>query len=250
MEKPPILFTLLGEPLRWRIVRALVRSDWLIQELAGQLKQPLNLVSYHLRRLREAGLITERRSSLDGRATYCSLDVTRLADLYRAAGQALDPALLLKPNRPQTRQLRVLFLCTHNAARSQMAEGLLRDAIGGRWLVASAGSQPSGVHPLAIKTLAQRGIDIRHQTSKDPAALDVREYDVVISLCDRVRAERIRFPNRPQRAHWSLPDPLGAPRRMQAKVFRQTADDLAQRIQWFLERERSLVSSPPQKEIA
>ncbi len=237
MNKAPLLFSILGEPVRWQIVQALLESDWLIQEIGRQVKQPLNLLSYHLDKLRAAGLITERRSSLDGRATYCSLDVSRLTELYADAGRELRlPAG--RPVADADRGLRVLFLCTHNAARSQMAEGLLREAVQGRWRVASAGSQPGGVHPLAVETLARRGIDIGQQTSKDPAALEIREFDVVISLCDRVRAERIRFPNRPRRAHWSLPDPLAAPRRTQPRAFRETADRLTQRIQWFLNRER------------
>ncbi len=228
---------LLGEPIRWRLIQALAESDRLIQELARQVGQPLNLVSYHLRQLREAGLITERRSSLDARATYCSLDLDRLADLYRSAGRALHPTLVTQfdGTRP-VHPLRVLFLCTHNAARSQMAEGLLREAVAGRWFVASAGSQPGGVHPLAVSTLADRGVDIRAQMSKDPDQLVVREYDLVISLCDRVRAERIVFPNRPRRAHWSLPDPLASPKRAQPRVFRETADGLARRIGWLLRR--------------
>ena len=241
MTKPPKLFTLLGEPVRWQIVQVLAEGDLMIQEIARRLDQPLNLLSYHLRSLRAAGLIAERRSSLDGRATYCSLNVSRLTELTAAAGQALLPVAILRDGS-RAKALRVLFLCTHNAARSQMAEGLLRDAVQGRWLVASAGSHPSGVHPLAIDTLARRGIDIRGQSSKDPSALEHREYDIVISLCDRVRAEHITFPNRPRRIHWSLPDPLAAAPRAQGQAFRQTADRLAQRIEWFLARERALPS--------
>jgi len=241
MKKPPVLFPLLAEPVRWHMVLALAESDWLIQELARRVRQPLNLVSYHLRLLREAGVIHERRSSLDGRATYCSLDLDRLSALYRAAGQALHPAphpaLTALPAASATRPtLRVLFLCTHNAARSQMAEGLFRAAVRGRWLVASAGSHPSGVHPFAVKTMAERGVDIAGQTSKDLESLSVRDYDIVISLCDRVRAEPLTLANRPRRAHWSLPDPLGESRRTQPRAFRETADGLARRICWFLER--------------
>lgn len=230
---PPPLFTLLGEPVRWRIIQTLALSDWTIRELAQQVKQPLNLLSYHLRLLREAHLIDQHRSRQDSRATYCSLNVARLAELYERAGVALHPSL-----RRRTVQVRqpfsVLFLCTHNAARSQMAEGLLREAVQGRWRVESAGSRPSGVHPLAIATLADRGIDIRHQTSKDLTVLSSVNFDVVISLCDFVRAEAFPFANRPWRMHWSLPDPLETPKRSQKRAFRETADRLAQRIGWFL----------------
>ncbi len=232
------------------MVHSLLRSDLQIQELAQHVWKPLNLVSYHLRLLREAGVVLVRRSSLDRRATYCALDLDRVRALYGAAGQALHPSLIA-PAVAEARPLRVLFLCTHNAARSQMAEGLLRMAVDERWLIASAGSEPSGVHPLAVSTLASRGVDIRAQRSKAPSELPMRTFDLVITLCDRVRAEQIRFPHHPQRAHWSLPDPLASPRRAQARVFAETADQLSRRIGWLVQRvgqpvER--VSPSPHKE--
>jgi protein-tyrosine-phosphatase len=240
MQSPPLLFSLLSEPVRWQLVTALGLGDWMIQELATRLCQPINLVSYHVAKLKAAGLVRERRSSLDGRARYCSLNLRRLEDLYASAGQAL-PGRGLAPlqRRLQARMetgqsLCVLFLCTHNAARSQMAEALLRDAVRGRWVVQSAGSQPAGVHPLAVTTLAQRQIDIHQHTSKTVTALGPGMFDLVITLCDRVRAEPIRLTGRPLRQHWSLPDPLARPRRAQPKAFSQTADTLAERIGWLL----------------
>lgn len=248
MNKIPLLFTLLGEPVRWRVVKALADSDLTIRELARRVGQPLNLMSYHLGLLRDAGLVATRRSSLDGRATYCSLEVGRLTALYAAAGQALHPALG-RPGIEADRPLRVLFLCTHNAARSQMAEGLLR-ALAPGWAVASAGSAPSGVHELAVTTLARRGIDIGRQTSKDVTALGGREFDVVISLCDRVRGERVRLSGRPRRAHWSLPDPLDEPRRAQPKAFRETAAALDKRLRWFLTQHDALIRLSHTQEVS
>ncbi len=240
MSAPPLVFSLLSEPVRWQLVTALGQGDWMIQELATQLRQPLNLVSYHVSKLKAAGLVRERRSSLDGRARYCSLDLRRLEDLYADAGRALPGRghgqlqRRLQRRMETGRPLRVLFLCTHNAARSQMAEALLRDAVGGRWVVQSAGSQPAGVHPLAVKTLARRQIDIHQHTSKTVAALGPGAFDLVITLCDRVRAEPIRLTGRPLRQHWSLPDPLARPRRAQPEAFAQTADALAERIDWLV----------------
>lgn len=231
---PPSLFVLLAEPIRWSLVQALTGSDLQVHELARAVHKPLNLVSYHLRLLREAGVVQMRRSSLDGRATYCTVDQDRLRQLYVAAGRALCPPLgVASPTG--AKPLRVLFLCTHNAARSQMAEGLLRAAVDRRWRVASAGSEPSTVHRLAISTLADRGIDISAQRSKDPSQLRIQAYDLVITLCDRVRAERIRFSNHPRRAHWSLPDPLTSPHQSQPRAFRETADQLGRRIGWLLQ---------------
>lgn len=233
---PPPLFSLLSEPIRWQLVAALGQGDWLVQELAIKVRQPLNLLSYHLGKLKAAGVVRERRSSLDRRARYCSLDVGRLQDLYAQARRALPgPGLRQETAGPGQRQpMRVLFLCTHNAARSQMAEALLREAVRGRWTVVSAGSQPTGVHPLAVATLAERQIDISQHTSKTVADLGPRAFDLVITLCDRVRAEPIRLGGRPLRQHWSLPDPLARPRPSQPKAFAETADTLTQRIRWLL----------------
>lgn len=236
MQLPPLLFSLLSEPVRWQLVTALGQGDWLLHELATRLRLPANLVSYHVSKLKAAELVRERRSSLDGRARYFSLDLRRLDDLYTGAEHALPGRGLvqLQRRRDAGRSLRVLFLCTHNAARSQLAEALLRDAVRGRWVVQSAGSHPAGVHPLAVATLAQRQIDIHQQTSKTVAALGPGAFDLVITLCDRVRAEPIRLTGRPLRQHWSLPDPLAKPRRAQPKAFAQTADALTERIGWLL----------------
>ncbi|MEZ5333574.1 MAG: arsenate reductase ArsC [Thermoanaerobaculia bacterium] len=102
---------------------------------------------------------------------------------------------------------RVLVLCTGNAARSQMAEGLLRHLAGGRVEVASAGTRPSTVHPLAVRAMAERGIDISGQRSKPVAEMAGREFDWVITVCDHAAESCPVFPGASRRLHWSLPDP-------------------------------------------
>jgi thioredoxin type arsenate reductase len=106
-----------------------------------------------------------------------------------------------------THRLRILFLCTHNAARSQMAEGLLRQYAGDRFEVASAGTEPGSVHPLAVRVMADVGVDISQARSKPVDELLGQHFDYVITLCDQANETCPVFPGSPERIHWSFPDP-------------------------------------------
>ena len=102
---------------------------------------------------------------------------------------------------------RVLILCTGNSARSQMAEGLLRDLAGDRFAVFSAGSKPSKVNPLAITAMDERGIDIRSHHSKHLNEFLQQPFDYVITVCDNAAEACPIFPGKAERIHWSFPDP-------------------------------------------
>lgn len=103
--------------------------------------------------------------------------------------------------------IRVIFVCTGNSARSQMAEALLRHDGGGRFEVVSAGVNPRGVHPLAIAVLADIGIDISEAKSKPVGMFLGQRFDYVITLCDRARATCPVFPGGSETLHWGLDDP-------------------------------------------
>ncbi len=105
------------------------------------------------------------------------------------------------------RRLRVLFLCTHNSARSQMAEGLLRHVAGEEIEVTSAGTEPGRVHPLAIRAMRDVGIDISGARSKSIDEFLSQHFDYVITVCDRANETCPIFPGDPVRIHWSFPDP-------------------------------------------
>jgi len=128
---------------------------------------------------------------------------------------------------------RVLFLCTHNSARSQMAEGLLRTIGGDRFEVHSAGTEATRVRPLAIKAMAELGIDISDQTSKTLDRYVEERFDYVITVCDDANESCPIFPNAAHRVHWSLPDPSKATgtEDQQVAVYRAVRDDLRARIQ-------------------
>src|SRR3954451_19471118 len=99
-EAVPVFARLAGHPLRWRLLTELARSDLRVRELVALVDQPQNLVSYHLRLLRDGGLVTGRRSSFDGRDSYYHLDLDRCAQALAGTGAALHPALRLESTTP------------------------------------------------------------------------------------------------------------------------------------------------------
>src|SRR3954454_8306706 len=136
---PPPFLRLAGHPLRWRLLSELASSDRRVGELCELAGQPQSLVSYHLRQLRDSGVVTARRSLADGRDTYYVLDLPRCGELLSGAGASLHPGLAaaVAPRRDVPRA-RMLFLCTGNSARSQIAEALAEHLSGGAVRAVSA----------------------------------------------------------------------------------------------------------------
>ena len=128
--------------------------------------------------------------------------------------------------------IRVLFLCTGNSARSQMAEALLRGLGNGDFEVSSAGTDPKALHPLALRAMAEIGVDIAGQRSKDLQEYRDREFDYIITVCDRARDNCPTFPGDNERIHWSYEDPAAAEGDEEARlaVFRRVRNELRQRI--------------------
>ncbi len=242
-SEPPRFVYLVGHPVRWRVLRELVRSDRAVRELTDLVGEPQNLVSYHLRRLRDGGLVRPRRSSADRRDVYYAVDLAACQAELQAAGAALHPALRLVPLAPddRTRPLArprpsVLFLCTGNSARSQMAAALLAHLSDGAIDAASAGSHPKPLHPYAVRVMRRRGIDISGNRTTHVDDLVARRFTMVITLCDKVREVCPDFPSHPQRAHWSIADPAaaGATNRASYPAFERTATELETRIRFLI----------------
>jgi protein-tyrosine-phosphatase/DNA-binding transcriptional ArsR family regulator len=235
----PEVLRLMGDQRRWRLLQELAKSDLRVGELVERLGKPQNLVSYHLAELRKSGLVSSRRSSADGRDSYYRFEVGRCAELLHAAGVALTPALRLRSdrNRPLPsvhRQPSVLFLCTGNSARSQMAEALLEHLSSGTVRARSAGSHPKPLHPNAIRVMAARGIDISGHKTKHLDRFARSRFDRVITLCDKVREICPEFPRSPVATHWSMADPAAVGGDASYPAFVHIADELETRIELLL----------------
>jgi ArsR family transcriptional regulator, arsenate/arsenite/antimonite-responsive transcriptional repressor / arsenate reductase (thioredoxin) len=235
---PSRFLQLVADPQRWRLLGELARSDRRVGELSELVDKPQNLVSYHLGALRAAGLIMARRSAADRRDTYYRVDVARCGDLFADAGFALHPGLRigLLPAAPTTTgqggTARVLFLCTGNSARSQIAEALLEHRSSHKIAARSAGSHPKSLHPNAVRVMAERGIDISGRPTKHFNRFAHSRFDRVITLCDKVKEICPEFPGQPTTAHWSMADPATDADSDDASypAFVRTADEIEIRV--------------------
>lgn len=129
---------------------------------------------------------------------------------------------------------RVLFLCTGNSARSQMAEGLLRHLAGDRFGVFSAGTRPASLNPNAVKVMSEIGIDIAGSRSKSVDEFAGQQFDYVFTVCDNAKESCPIFPGAGKRLHHSFEDPAAAPRDQQAMIFRRVRDQIAERLREFI----------------
>jgi protein-tyrosine-phosphatase len=240
---------LLGDEQRWQLLTELARSDRKVSELTRLVGRPQNLVSYHLAALRNAGIVSARRSSADRRDTYYRINMARCAGLLATVGPALQPGLRLDVAEPpmverhgRRQPPSVLFLCTGNSARSQMAEALLEHHARGAIRAYSAGSHPKPLHPHAVGVMAERGIDIAMRTSKQLDQFLHTRFDRVVTLCDKVREICPDFPGGVGvTAHWSMPDPAapvpgseGEEQGSSYAAFQRTAEELEARIPFLI----------------
>jgi arsenate reductase len=141
---------------------------------------------------------------------------------------------------------RVLFLCTHNSARSQMAEGLLRHLSRNHFEAMSAGTEATHVRPLAIRAMDEVGVDISAQESETLGRYLREPFDYVITVCDEANEACPFFPGANERLHWSFPDPSKAQgtEEERLEVFRRVRDDIEDRIR------RELIGTDNEKEEA
>jgi protein-tyrosine-phosphatase/DNA-binding transcriptional ArsR family regulator len=247
----PRFLQLVAHPVRWRLLRELVHSDRAVWELTQLLGKQQSLVSYHLGQLRVGGLVRKRRSSADRRDSYYAVDLAHCGEQLRAAGGALHPGLwpelspptTRRPNRRSRRRPRILFLCTGNSVRSQIAEALLEQMSERTVEAASAGSNPKPLHSHAVRVMRKRGIDISANRTKHLNEFVSQRFHFVITLCDRVREVCPDFPSHPDLVHWSMPDPAseGPNGGATYHAFERTANELETRIGFLLQ----LLDEPP-----
>ena len=250
-SSPPVL-GMLAHDLRWTIVSLLADGDLRTGELVTRTGQAPSLVSYHLGRLRDAGLVSVRRSTADGRDSYHVLDLDAVGQALGAMAADIHPGLLADiiardPVRggPMDTALRsggpgvtprantVLFICSGNSARSPMAAGWLNHLGGGKVTARSAGIAPAPLHPLAVAAMAEHGVDISGHRPASLEAFARHSFARVITLCDRAREACGELPAGSAAVHWSIPNPAQAhPPDLDA--FRATARELRTRIRHLL----------------
>lgn len=247
----PSILRVLGHDLRWQLAAYLRASDLTVGELTAATGEAQNLVSYHLRVLRDAGLVRERRSSADGRDIYYSLDRRAVTAGLLAASEAISPGVQpqLSGGSQETpwvgRLASVLFLCTGNSARSQIAEAMLRELGGRHVLVRSAGTHPVGVHPQVAVVLASRNVRAGSLRSKSVTELGDVAFDYVVSLCDIARTEPVEVSGKPRLVHWSVPDPVTTRgnQKTVAMAFERAANEIQVRVQDFYSDLRNQTSA-------
>ena len=236
---PPRFLQLAGHPLRWRLLSELACSDRRVGELCALAAQRQSLVSYHLRRLREGGLVSARRSLADGRDTYYVLDLARCGELLAGAGARCIRAWPRPPARTTPARwltsARVVYVHRQQRALAD-GRGACRTAVRRRAACRSAGSHPKPLHRNAVRVMRARGIDLAGHRSKHLTEFTGERFDYVISLCDRVREVCPEFPGAPQAIHWSVRDPAREPGTDEATLpaFERTAAELETRIGFLL----------------
>jgi ArsR family transcriptional regulator, arsenate/arsenite/antimonite-responsive transcriptional repressor / arsenate reductase (thioredoxin) len=251
---PPVL-GVLAHDLRWTIVSLLVPGDLRTSEIVTRTGQAPSLVSYHLARLRDAGVVSVRRSTADGRDSYHALDLDAIGGAVTGMASQIHPGLLAaaasraaevgaaehraaedwasedRAAEPTGPPARVLFICSGNSARSPMAEGWLNHLGGGQVTARSAGISPGSLHPLAVAAMAEQGVDISGHRPTHVSELAADGFTRVITLCDKARENCGEL--RTASVHWSIPNPAQAhPPDLDA--FRLTTRELRTRIRYLL----------------
>lgn len=250
---PPSFVKLASHPIRWSLLTSLAESDRYVGELAGLTGYPPNLVSYHLGLLRKGGLVTATRNAADRRGSYYHVDLRACADALAASGAALHPAIAsdrandnatdsatdTSAGTPagaaanlQVNDVSVLFICSGNSVRSPIAEALLRLRSAGRVSVQSAGTAAHvRLAQTTVRVLGNEyGIDVDGHKPRHVNAISGKEFDVVVTLCDKAREVCPEFDEATRLVHWSIPEPNP----FNYADVRQTAGEIDGRVHDFL----------------
>ncbi len=234
---PTDILKALANVTRWEIVTYLAWGDHRVQEIIQHVQESQNVVSFHLKQLREIGVLSEHRSTADARDIYYHLELETLRHLYLMTGMLIHPSILANYSSftsQFTKPLRILFLCSKNSARSQMAEGWLRYLSHEQIEVFSAGTTPTTLHPMAIEVMEELGVNIRPHWAKPIDHIRDLTFDEIITVCDRAREYDQGFPVASRLRHWSLPDPVECTDSLRRQAFVETALELRTRTKLLL----------------
>lgn len=258
-----LLFRAFADETRLRILSLLTQGELCVCDIVATLGLHQPMISRHLAYLRRAGLVLARKEGLwkhyslarpaEGfhrgllgclrgcfaEAPSLRRDREKLKSLVRT-GIRLPPGAASRCALGKRDRKKVLFLCTGNSCRSQMAEALLNRMGRGRFLAFSAGSRPAGsVHPLAMRALREAGCPVEGLRSKSLEEFRGRRFETVITVCDRAREACPAWPGAGM-LHWSLEDPAEAPGSDEERsaVFRKVIRELESRLRRFIRKER------------
>lgn len=258
LEKAAETMKALADPYRLHILDLLTQGEACHSELKEQVGLPPNLLSHHLRVLRQAGLVRTRHDTIDGRWIYYAANKDSLTYWRAWLGQFLDPARvqarsalcgpegqqapanLSQPEEVERKRKRfVLFLCTGNSCRSQMAEAIVNTRLSDEWAAFSAGTQPAGcVHPRAVESLAEIGIDWRGHSAKHADEFQRIPFDLIVTLCDNAKKYHPVWldQNQPAPVHLGFPDPARATGSEEEvrTTFRRVRDAIAAQVTSYL----------------
>jgi arsenate reductase len=199
-----------------------------------------------------APLIASQREAISRqRADLDRLDA-ELTDLELTIAAAARIRGTTKETTMTDQPIRVLFVCTGNSARSQIGQALLQHLGGSDFAVESAGTEPKGVNPYAVRVLAEVGIDWSGAESKTLAPFLEQPFDYVITVCDRARQACPVFPGSTNSLHWGLEDPAEVEGDDEEKLaaFRRTRQELTQRLRPFIEIARRTAGLPIESIVA
>ncbi len=256
------LLKTLADPHRLEVLNLIIEGTHTSRALAAATGLPTNLLSHHLKALREAGLVQASRDPHDQRWQYFVPNITRLTEVQFLLSHFLHPARiqprrggtgpggqpaayapprhiqLEKEFRMTSNKTKVIFLCTGNSARSQMAEALLRQHAGDDFEVYSAGTEPKGMNPYTVQVMQELGVDMSAHHSKSVREfLGHMNFGYVITVCDDAEENcPAVFLSQGQHLHWSFEDPAkatGSEEDIRAK-FREIRGQIDGRIRAWL----------------
>lgn len=243
--RPVDVLKLLAHEHRWKILEQLAKSDRTVNELVESLHKPANLVSYHLGKLRRAGVVRERRSQADARGVYYNLEMQCLHDLLVGVGDALHPAICgpKKITHPATKapMAQVLFVCTGKSNCSEMAAALCSTLSHGLIEAECACLERGAPDPVALEVIEKLRPHAYRQPARQLSDVRGERFDYVVSVCDIARDYGADFPSA-ELIHWSLPEPDRLERNEARRAFHEMARDLSSRVRyliWRIARDRS-----------
>ncbi len=239
-----ILLKLLAHDLRWAIVKSLATTDMRVGEIVAGVQQPTNLVSYHLKKLRDGNVVNAHRSNADARDVYYALDFDRVRDALKLVGTAVS---LFPAGITDSLPVRVVFVCTDGSLRSRMAaaiahklnqqmeRSLIESYIGG---ITLAPLHPETAHILRLLDLDEHHTPLRHIDE-----FNADNIDFAVTVCDQVRDMYPAFPPDVKRMHWSIPppSPMQDPEARQ-QAYEETYKLIEDRIIYFLESVQALTA--------